>query len=73
MGREEASDKLRNLAEKISNGRVELQSGENSIELRPAEQLEFELEVEEEEDGDISIEIELEWPKESSGSGLKIK
>lgn len=72
MSREQASEKLHELADKIGDGRVELKTGQDSIELRPADQVEFELDVEEESDGDISVEIEVEWPKESKGSGLEI-
>lgn len=72
MSREEASEKLHSLADKISEGNVELRSGQDSLKLTPADELEFELDVEEEEDGDISIEIELEWPKNSEKANLEI-
>lgn len=72
MSKTEASEKLHNLANKIESGRVELKSGNDSIELRPADQLEFELDVEDESDGDISIEIELEWPKNGDEGDLEI-
>lgn len=61
MDRSEAAEKLHSLADKIAEGKVELSAGENSVELRPAEKVEFELEVEEEADGEMSIEVEIEW------------
>lgn len=73
MSREDASEKLRSLADKISTGQVELKAGNDSVTLQPAEQLEFELDVEKEEDGDISIEIEIEWPEEQSNGDLEIQ
>ena len=72
MSREEASEKLHSLADKINEGNVELKSGQDSVSLSPADQLELELEVEEEEDGDVSIEVELEWPDNSEGASLEI-
>ena len=73
MSREDAAEKLHNLADKISEGRVELETGDNSVELHPAERLEFELDVEEESDGDISIEVEIEWSKEQKEEKVEIK
>ena len=72
MSREDAAQKLHDLADKIGDGRVELKAGEDSIELRPSDQVEFEIEVEEETDGDISIEMEVEWSEESQGENLEI-
>lgn len=72
MSREEASEKLHELADKVAEGRVELSSGQDTVELTPADNLEFELEVEEEQDGDVSIEVELEWSDETSDSDLEI-
>lgn len=72
MSRENASQKLHDLADKIAEGEVNLKSGNDSIRLHPSDQVEFELEVEEEEDGDISIEIEVEWPKNSSEEDIEI-
>lgn len=72
MKKEDAAEKLHNLADKISDGKVELKAGQDSIELTPAERVEFELDVEEEEDGDISIEIEVEWTKDSREANLEI-
>lgn len=72
MSKEDAAGKLHDLADKIGDGKVSLRSGEESIELRPADQLEFEIEVEEEKDGDISIEVEVEWSEESQGEDLEI-
>ena len=72
MGRDEAAEKLHELADKIGDGKVELKAGEDSIELTPSERVEFEIEVEEETDGDISIEVEVEWAKDSQNEGLEI-
>ena len=73
MAREEAAQKMRELADKISEGKVELKTDNESIELRPAERVEFELEVEEESDGDISIEVEVEWSQKEKSENVKIK
>jgi amphi-Trp domain-containing protein len=61
VSRTEAAEKLHSLADKISEGKVELKSGSDSVKLEPADSVEFELEVEEEDDGDQSIEVEIEW------------
>lgn len=73
MNREDAGEKLHNLADKISEGRVELKAGNDSVSLQPADQVEFELDVEKEDDGDISIEIELEWPETGNNQELEIQ
>lgn len=72
MSREDASEKIHGLADKIAEGEINLKSGDNSVKLNPAEQVEFEIEVEEEEDGDISIEIEVEWSKTVKDENLEI-
>lgn len=72
MTREEAADKMRDLADKIAEGRVELKTQTDSIELRPSERVDFEIEVEEEQDGDISIELEVEWSKNKRSDDLEI-
>lgn len=72
MSREDAAQKLHDLADKIGDGRVELKGGQDSVELTPSDQVEFEIEVEEETDGDISIEMEVEWSEESQGDDLEI-
>jgi len=66
MSRDEAAEKLHSLADKISEGRVELEAGNDSVELTPSDQVEFELEVEQESDGDLSIEVEVEWSEEET-------
>lgn len=73
MSRREAGEKLHSLADKISEGQVELKSGNDSVTLQPADQVEFELDVEKEEDGDISIEIEVEWPEKGSSGDIEIQ
>ena len=73
MTREEAATKMRDLADKIAEGRVELKTQTDSITLNPSERVDFELEVEEEEDGDISIEVEVEWSKNKKSEDVEIK
>ena len=72
MSREEASQKLHDLADKIGEGEVSLKAGNDSVNLRPSENVEFELDVEEEKDGDISIEIEVEWPEKPETGDFQI-
>lgn len=72
MTREEAADKMRDLADKIAEGRVELKTKDHSIELRPSERVDFEIEVEEEQDGDISIELEVEWSEKGKAGDIEI-
>ena len=72
LSREEAGAKLREIAQKMEDGRITLESGSDSIAMEPAEEVEFELDVEREEDGDLSIEMEIEWP-EKPESGLEIR
>ena len=73
MSREDAGEKLHNLADKISEGQVELKAGNDSVNLQPADQVEFELDVEKEADGDLSIEIEVEWPETGTSEELEIQ
>ena len=72
MSREEASQRLKKISEKLGEGKLELKSGENSVILEPDEQVEFEIEVEQESDGDMSLEIEVEW-SENSREDIEIK
>lgn len=72
MNKDDASQKLHDLADKLAEGELNLKSGNDSITLNPADQVEFELDVEEEEDGDISIEIEVEWPKNPESGEVEI-
>jgi len=71
MNREDASQKLHELADKMADGEITLSSVNDSITLNPADQVEFELDVEE-EDGDISIEIEVEWPENPENEEIEI-
>lgn len=64
MTRQEAAEKIRNIADSISEGKVGLESGESSIELSIAENCELEIEVEKESGGDTSLELEIEWNSE---------
>jgi amphi-Trp domain-containing protein len=73
LSREKASEKLHDLADKIGEGKVKLEAGQDSVELKPADQVEFELDVEEESDGEMSIEMELEWPKNARKGDVEIK
>lgn len=73
MSRQDAAEKLHNLADKISEGQVKLKAGNDSVTLQPADQVEFELDVEKEDDGDISIEIEVEWPERQSSGDIEIQ
>lgn len=73
ISRGDAAEKLRNLADKIGEGEVELKAANDSVTLQPNDQVEFELDVEKEEDGDISIEIEVEWPKRQSSGEIEIQ
>lgn len=73
ISREDATEKLHDLADKIGEGKIELKVGNDSIELHPADKVEFELDVEEESDGDLSVEIDIEWPKEKEEKELEIK
>lgn len=73
MHRKDAAEKIRDIADKINNGEIELKAGNDSVNLQPADQVEFELDVEKEEDGDISIEIEVEWSETESSEELEIQ
>lgn len=73
MNREDAAEKLHNLADKIGEGQVELKAGNDSVSLQPGEQVEFELDVEKEDDGDISIEIEVEWTESRDREDIEIQ
>lgn len=72
MSRDKAAEKLHDLATKIGDGSVKLKSGQDSVELKPADQVEFELEVEKESDGDLSIEVEIEWSENDNKSEIEI-
>lgn len=72
MSREEAAEKIHELADKIAEGQVELRSGDDSVKLQPSDRVEFELEVEEEQDGDLSIEVEIEWSGNGKQSSIEI-
>ena len=73
MAREQAAEKIHSLADKISEGQVELKAGNDSVNLQPGEQVELEIEVEKEADGDTSIEIEVEWPETDKSEELEIQ
>ncbi|MFB6193385.1 MAG: amphi-Trp domain-containing protein [Candidatus Nanohaloarchaea archaeon] len=73
MSREEAGEKLEEIAGKLGEGRLELSSGDNAVELQPGRRVEFEIEVEEEADGDTSLEIDIEWIRDEEGSDIEIR
>lgn len=60
LSRNEIAERLRAIADGVESGSVKLSSGQDSIEVSPAETSEFEVKVER-EDGEISLEMELEW------------
>jgi len=68
MKREEAAEKLHDLADSIEEGHIELEAGGDSVELHPSENLEFELEVEKETQGEISLQVEVEWSEKEENS-----
>lgn len=72
MSRDQAAEKMRDLADKISEGNVELKAGNDSVSLEPADEVEFELQVEEEADGEMSIEVEIEWNPENENKEVEI-
>lgn len=72
MSRKEVSKYLRKIADEIEKGSVKLDSGSQSIELKPSENLEFEVEVEEEGKNETSLELEIEWDEDEERSGLEI-
>ena len=72
MSRSEIADNLNKIAEGLKKGEITLESGSESVELRPSDNPEFEIEVEEERDGEMSLEIEIEWKENSEDQSLKI-
>jgi amphi-Trp domain-containing protein len=68
---------LREIADGIERGRVELREGDDLLVVEPPEHLEIEIEVEIEDEGDegleSSIEIEISWldarPRGDPGDG----
>lgn len=74
LTREEASEKIKSIAEAIKKGSVTIESQDGKVELKPSETVEFELEVEEEKDGEMSLEVEIEWNKnENKDQDIDIK
>lgn len=67
MSRSEIAETLNSIAEGLEKGEITVESGNESVELRPSDNPEFEIEVEEEQDGEMSLEIEIEWHPEASG------
>lgn len=72
MSRTEAAEKLHEIADKVGEGKIELSSGNDSVSLTPADNVEFQIEVEEEKDGDLSIEVEIEWNDQETNEKVEI-
>lgn len=71
--RENAVKRLRDIAERLEDGSIELSEGGNSVSLRVPTNIEFEIKVEQ-EGHEKSLEIELEWDEreDSEPSDLEI-
>jgi len=64
MSNSEIAKNLRDIAEKIeSNEEINLESGNQSVNLRTDRPAEFEIKVEQEGDEE-SLELEIEWKKD---------
>jgi len=68
MSTDEISGYLRNMADELENGeKLELESGDQKVQLETDRDAEFEVEVErDEEDGEESLELEIEWEEKAS-------
>jgi amphi-Trp domain-containing protein len=67
----EIADYLRRVADKVENGeQLNLDSGNDSVELDTGRDAEFEVKVEREDDEE-SLELEIEW-KKGKGSELNV-
>jgi amphi-Trp domain-containing protein len=67
LSRQRIAEHIRDIANSMDDGNLELDSGKEKISLQPPEEAEFEIEVEEDSSGEISLEIEIEWSSEDSG------
>ncbi len=74
--REEVSVFLRHLADRISEGRVQLSQGQEAIELNLPGTLILEVQVEEESKGSKgvqhSLEVEIKWYEEGQQGPLEL-
>ena len=64
MSRQDASELLRTLADKINTGKISLSSGDKNVELIIPDQVEIELKAEKEigmKKTTKKLEIEIEW------------
>ncbi|ADI13232.1 amphi-Trp domain-containing protein [Truepera radiovictrix] len=74
--RGEVSAFLRQLADKLDEGRITLRSGGEEVVLEPPQQLTLELQVEDEEKGargvEHSLEVELAWFDGDEGGAVEL-
>jgi amphi-Trp domain-containing protein len=75
-GLAEVSAFLRQLADKLDEGRVTLRSGSEAVTLEPPQQLTLELQVEDEDKGargtQHSLEVELKWFDGDEGGAVEL-
>ncbi len=67
---------LKGLANKLEEGQIILEKGDQKVEIKVPSKMEVEVEVEEKDKGDRTkkeIEIELEWYEGESGKPLVVK
>lgn len=70
--RDQVAEFLRELAQKVEQGRVLLRQGSNETAVDIPAQLTLETKLEEESKGPstkMSLEVELEWPKDADQEG----
>ena len=74
--RQEVADFLKELADKVVEGKIVLNKGEEQLELDLPENLVLEIKAEEEQKHErmkYSFEVELEWyPGEDEGGGISL-
>ncbi|WP_136591138.1 amphi-Trp domain-containing protein [Salinigranum halophilum] len=79
MGTAEVAEYLRTVADRLESGEeFTLESGGESVTLRPPGRMEFEVEVERETSksggpAEIEVEFELEWDEADDGGSLTIE
>jgi amphi-Trp domain-containing protein len=75
--RSDLSDFLRQLADKISEGRVVLSQGQEEITLQLPQRMIFEVQVEDEDKGakgiQHSLEVEIKWFDDDQEGPLELK
>ena len=76
MNRDEASTFLRQLADKLADGRVVLRQGQEEMELQLPHDLVFEVQVEDEDKKtkgvQHSLEVEIKWFDGAQGGPLQL-